>query len=315
MKTPIALLLLLIPIFLFVLELCRLKKKTNFFYNVSFYREKNKAASVFRIKQIYLASLYAIGMIFFIIALSNPYVISGTRDVISSKPAFTKDTIFLFDISQSMLADDGDNLTRLERSKRAATSIVAAGDGRFGIVVFKGEAFTKLPLTSNKNIVINTINNLHPDLFSAPGTDVGRGLLRAVESFPSHENTDKRLYLFTDAEEPDKGSFPRLRNAIRDAIIENNISLYIIPPNKKTGSPVPDRDVISVPDMEMVNTLARLPNSSVVSFQDLSRTIPLSLSPKGRHAEYSFSLFFSFMGFIIFIAALLLRGIKWQNII
>jgi hypothetical protein len=203
----------------------------------------------------------------------------------------------------------------LEKNKKAAINLVAAKDGRFGIVVFKGEAFTMLPLTTNKNSVVHIIETLSPDLFSATGTDVGKGLLRAVESFPSHENTDKRLFIFTDAEEPDKGSFPRLRNAITDTIIRNNISLYIIPPDKKTGSPVPDRDVISVPDMEMINTLARLPNSSVVSLSDLSRAIPLSLSHKGSHVEYSFSLLFSFMGFFIFIIALLLRGIKWQNIV
>jgi len=312
MKNPIALILIIIPILLFIFELRKLKEKTNYFYTVSFYREKNKAASIFRIKQLYIISLYTISMLFFIIALSSPYVISKKRDAVSNKPFFAKDTIFLFDISQSMLADDGDNLGRLEKSKRAATALVAAEDGRFGLVVFKGNGFTMLPLTGNKNSVINTIMSLSPDLYTETGTDIGKGLLKAVESFPNHENTDKRLYVFTDGEEPEKGSFSKLRNIIAD-IVKNNISLYIIPPDKKSGSPVPGRDVISVPDMKMINTLGKLPNSSVISIKDLSMTA--SIVNKNDSAEYSFSLFFSLAGFIIFLIALLLRGIKWQNII
>ena len=314
MKNPAALLLLLIPLLLFIFEMRKLKGKTNFFYTLSFYREKNKAASIFRVKQLYIVSLYTIGMIFFIIALASPYVLSARRDVIQSKPFFDKDTIFLFDISQSMLADDGDDLSRLEKSKRAAASLVAADDGRFGIVVFKGEAFTMLPLTSNKNSVINTIMSLSPDLFSAAGTDIGKGLLRAFESFPDHENTEKRLYVFTDGEEPEKGSFSRSRNVIAETISQNNISLYIIPPDKKSGSPVPDRDIISIPDMQMINSLNRLPNTFIISIRDLN-TLSLFSSYRSDSAEYSFSLLFSLAGFIIFLIALLLRGVKWQNII
>ena len=314
MKNPMALFLLFIPIFLFIFELRRLKKKTNFFYTISFYREKNRAALVFRIKQLYLISLYTMGMIFLIIAFSNPYIISEKRDVLPSNPFFTTDTIFLFDISQSMLADDGDNLSRLEKGKKAAISLVAAEDGRFGVVVFKGEPFTILPLAGSKSSAINTIAGLSPDLYSATGTDIGRGLLRAVESFPVDENTDKKLYLFTDGEEPARGSFPRLKNIIEETMIKNNIFLYITPPDNKSGSPVPDRDVISVPDMRMINTLGNLPNSSVISIADFSLNTPFS-SLHRDSAEYSFSLFFSLIGIILFIVALLLRGAKWQDII
>ncbi len=315
MKNPAALILIFIPLFLFIFELRKIKEKTNFFYTVSFYREKTKASSIFRIKQLYLISLYTIGMIFFIIALSCPYIISKNNNTVSNKPFFTKDSIFLFDISQSMLADDSDNLSRLEKSKRAAASLVAAEDGRFGIVIFKGDAFTMLPLTNNKNSVIDAIINLSPDLYSEAGTDIGKGLVKAVESFPDYENTDKKIYLFTDGEEPDKGSFSRLKNIITDTIIKNNISLYIIPPDKKTGSPVPDRDAISVPNMKMINTLDKLPDSFIISIKDLSSSISSSSAYKQDLKEYSFSLFFLLTGFIIFMIALLLKGIKWQNII
>jgi hypothetical protein len=254
-------------------------------------------------------------MLFFIVALSSPYVIAERRNVVLNKPYFTKDTIFLFDISQSMLADDGDNLSRLEKGKKAAAALVGAKDGRFGVVVFKGDAFTLLPLTTNKNSAINVIINLSPDMYSVPGTDIGKGLLRAVESFSNYENTEKIIYLFTDGEEPEKGNFSKYKNIITDTIIKNSISLYIIPPDKKTGSAVPDRDVISVPDMKMINTLARLPDTSVISIKDLTSGASFTPAYKKDSGEYSFSLFFSLAGFIIFIIALLLRGVKWQNII
>ena len=314
MKNPIALILMFIPIFLFIFELRKLKGKVSFFYTVSFYREKNKAASIFRIKQLYIISLYTISMLLFIVALSSPYVISKKKDVMPNKPFFAKDTIFLFDISQSMLADDGNNLSRLEKSKRAATALVNAEDARFGIVIFKGDAFTLLPLTNNKKSVLDVIAGLSPGLYSETGTDIGKGLLKAVESFSNYENTDKNLYIFTDGEEPWKGSFSRSKKIIEEIIIKNNISLYIIHPDKKSGSPVPERDAISVPDMKTINALSNLPNSYIISVKDLTPSVQL-YSLKNDLAEYSFSLFFSLAGFIIFIIALMLRGIKWQNII
>jgi hypothetical protein len=64
----------------------------------------------------------------------------------------------------------------------------------------------------------------------------------------------------------------------------------------------------------MINTLNKLPDSSIISIKDLSLAIPSS-SHKNDSAEYSFSLFFSIAGFIIFLIALLLRGVKWQNIV
>ncbi|MCP5515562.1 MAG: VWA domain-containing protein [Spirochaetales bacterium] len=314
MKNPEILLLLLVPLAVFYTALKTGTDRSDFFYTVTVYRRKKEAASLFKIKYFYLAVLYCFGMSLIILSLSSPFVIlKNKKEDGGLSSAFLKDTLFVFDISRSMLSDDGDGESRLEKSKKAAAEIISRTTGRSGIVIFKGDAYTLIPLAENRhNAVIDSLSGISPDIYSQAGTDIGKGLSKALASFPLHEKTEKIIYLFTDGEEPEKGSFDDTAQAIGKKIRDNNISLFIIPPDRKSASPVPGSDILSTPDFEMIGELGNLPGARVLSYNEI---IHAPSAPMETAGENDLSRYFTASGILILLAALFLKGIKWRGII
>ncbi|MDX9801295.1 MAG: VWA domain-containing protein [Spirochaetia bacterium] len=314
MKNPEALLFFIVPLAFLYTILKSGKKRGDFFYTFSVYRRKNEAAAVFRIKLFYLAVLYCTGLCLIIISLSSPFItVKKIRQEGVSSSAFTRDIIFILDISRSMLSDDGDGMSRLEKSKKAAEGVITDRNGRFGVVVFKGDAYTLLPLTENRhNTVADIIHKLEPDIYSSAGTDIGKGLLKSLASFPLHENTEKIIYLFTDGEEPEKGLFSSLKKSISDRLKDNNILLFIIPPDNKAAAFVPGTEIFSTPDFKMIEELGTLPGAKILSYNEINRSRHLSMESS---KETDLSGYFAASGLLIFLAALFLKGIKWRGII
>ena len=88
--------------------------------------------------------LRLLGLSFFIIALARPQSSTSWQNTTTEGI----DIILSMDISPSMLAEDF-KPNRLEASKKVAIEFIEKRpDDRIGMVVFSGEAFTQVPLTS-----------------------------------------------------------------------------------------------------------------------------------------------------------------------
>jgi Ca-activated chloride channel family protein len=109
------------------------------------------------------------------------------------------DIIMAVDISPSMLARDL-KPNRLEALKEVAQKFV---DGRLtdriGLVIYAGESFAQVPLTTDHNIVKNAIKDLKYDMLE-PGTAIGMGLATAVNRIKESESISKVIILLTDGE-------------------------------------------------------------------------------------------------------------------
>lgn len=310
-----------VPLVFFIYLASGRKERKNFFYAFFCGRDKEQAAALFGIKYIYVAYAYCSSLVFLILALAWPSP-DGEKGLQHSGYApFARDIIFVFDISRSMLSDDGDGKSRLEKGVKAATSMVSSLENdRAGIVVFKGDGYNLVPLTPGLKAVSNVFAALNPEMFSSSGTDIGKGLTVMAESFPDHENTKKTAYLFTDGEEPEGGCFDSCRKFIEAAMIEKDISLFIVPPDKKEGSIIPFSDIVSTPDMKMMEKLARLPGAKIISFSEIHDTIRGAAPEAQAAGKLSFKWFsypglFTLAGVLLFFTAMILRGSKWQGVI
>lgn len=313
MKEPWYLAFLIIPVFIFFFEIKKSKSKTDFFYTVSALINKEKGASVFKIKHFCLTLLYCISMVLFVVALSSPTVIHKEDILTASAKPFAGDTIFLFDISNSMFADDG-GISRLEKSKQAAYRLTVGSTERYGIVVFKGDGFLLVPLTGSKEGVLSAISLLEPDIYSETGTDIGKGLLKTILSFPDNENTSKKIYLFTDGEEPEKGSFSFIHQAISKEIEAQKIKLFVIPPENKEAFPIGETGIVTKTDIDMINRIASLPSASLLEYKNIfSEAIPEIETVKT--IETDLTVFFAAIGFVFFTVAIFVRRVKWQRFI
>ena len=109
------------------------------------------------------------------------------------------DIVMAVDISPSMLAKDL-KPNRLEALKSVAQKFVDARPAdRLALVIYAGESFAQVPLTTDHRIVKNAIADLRYDMLEN-GTAIGMGLATAVNRIKESESVSKVIILLTDGE-------------------------------------------------------------------------------------------------------------------
>lgn len=107
------------------------------------------------------------------------------------------DIILAQDVSGSMLARDL-KPDRLEASKKMAAEFVEGRPtDRMGLVVFSGESFTQVPLTTDHGIMLNMLKELKSGMIE-DGTAIGDGLATAINRLKDSEAISKVIILLTD---------------------------------------------------------------------------------------------------------------------
>jgi len=130
-----------------------------------------------------------------IIALARPQ----TRNDEELKMGEGFDIVLCLDVSGSMSAQDL-LPNRLEASKALAAEFVdLRPTDRIGVVIFSGESFTLVPLTTDKSILKSQIFNIQRGLLE-DGTAIGDGLGVSVDRLKNSKAKTKLIILLTDGE-------------------------------------------------------------------------------------------------------------------
>lgn len=109
------------------------------------------------------------------------------------------DIVLAMDISSSMLAADL-KPDRLEASKAVASDFVVGRPGdRMGLVVFSGETFTQVPLTTDHSMMLNMLKDMKCGMLE-DGTAIGDGLASAINRLKDSEAISKVVILLTDGD-------------------------------------------------------------------------------------------------------------------
>ncbi|CAD7812162.1 hypothetical protein CHRY9390_02473 [Chryseobacterium aquaeductus] len=128
------------------------------------------------------------------IAMARPRTFTISQDRDDTKGI---DIMFAVDVSLSMLSKDlsPDRLTALKEI--AIQFVEKRPNDRIGVVTYASEAFTKVPVTSDHQVVINEFKNLNTiELY--PGTAIGEGLSVAVNHLRTSKAKSKIIILMTD---------------------------------------------------------------------------------------------------------------------
>lgn len=108
------------------------------------------------------------------------------------------DIVLSIDISASMLSRDLQP-NRLEAAKEVAADFVAKREtDNIGIVIFSGEGFTLLPMTTHQAMLVNTINEININMLDADGTAIGDGIATAINRIEGGKAKSKSIILLTD---------------------------------------------------------------------------------------------------------------------
>lgn len=131
-----------------------------------------------------------------IVALAEP---RNRQERVQTSGTEGIDIVLAVDVSTSMLARDL-KPNRLEALKEVAANFAEGRPtDRLGLVVYSGEAFTQVPLTTDRGILQNALNSLKSGMLQ-DGTAIGLGLATAVNRLKESEAKSKVIILLTDGE-------------------------------------------------------------------------------------------------------------------
>lgn len=142
--------------------------------------------------------------------------------------------VIAIDVSNSMLARDV-NPDRLSRAKQMLTRIIdERRNDKVAIVVFAGEAFVQLPMTSDIQAAKIFLDNINPSLVPVQGTVIGSAINIAMNSFTSDKEVDKSIILITDGEGHEDNAVEMAGKAANAGIQINVVGI-----GTPEGAPVP----------------------------------------------------------------------------
>ncbi len=143
----------------------------------------------------FLPLLRVAALVLMVIALARPRLDLSEESV----TAEGIDIVLTMDLSTSMGAQDFDP-NRLEVAKQVARNFVSRREyDRIGLVAYAGEAYTKAPLTVDKEIIDRFISELEMGEIT-DGTAIGLGLETAINRLKDSEAASKIIILLTDGE-------------------------------------------------------------------------------------------------------------------
>lgn len=140
---------------------------------------------------LFVLQLGVIGCI--IIILARPQ----TRDSWHTSTVEGTDIVLALDISTSMLARDF-KPDRFEAAKDVAAKFVSGRDGdNIGVVIFAAESFTAIPMTTDRSVIANYINDIKMGMLQ-DGTAIGDGLATSINRIKDGKAKSKSIILLTD---------------------------------------------------------------------------------------------------------------------
>lgn len=209
--------LLLIPIIIYLF----LRKRSNLGITVPGI-EPLRAYKIKSKKYLLGKYLILLSLILMCVALARPQMIYENRVV--KKNGI--DIAISLDLSQSMLQDDF-SPNRLEKAKEVLGEFIdKRGNDRLSLIVFGGDAYTKVPLTFDHNVVKEMVSKLTvDDITSNNRTAIGMGIGVALNRLKNSEAKSKVIILLTDGENNSGEMSP---SAVADIAKELGIKIYTI---------------------------------------------------------------------------------------
>ena len=165
-----------------------------------------------------------------IVMLARPQM--GTK--INHEKRVGIETIIAMDISNSMRAEDIVP-NRLDRSKMMVENLVDHfTNDKIGLIVFAGDAFVQLPITSDYVSAKMFLSSIDPSMMASQGTDIARAIEMASHSFTQEEGIGKAIVVITDGEDHEGGAVEAA-----EAAKKIGMRVYVLGVGSTQGAPIP----------------------------------------------------------------------------
>lgn len=265
-------LLIIIPVIIVIrlLEMRKRKLKLKKFGDLSLLKQLMPDVSSSRKSLKFWLMIAALALL--IVMLARPQM--GTR--ISQEKRKGIEVIISLDISNSMRAEDVVP-SRLDKSKMLVENMVDNfTNDKVGLVVFAGDAFIQLPITSDYVSAKMFLQNTDPSLIATQGTDLAGAIELSSKSFTQQDKVGRAILIITDGEDHEGGAIEAAEKARK-----NGIRVFVLGVGSTKGSPVPDgnggymkdnsgQEVISALNEEMCKQVAQAGGGAYIHVDNTS---------------------------------------------
>jgi Ca-activated chloride channel family protein len=142
--------------------------------------------------------------------------------------------LLCLDVSNSMLAEDHDP-NRLELAKRSMQQVIRnLGGDRVGVIVFAGEAYTTLPLTTDYEAAKIFVDGISTGIVTRQGTAIGAAIDLGLASFSGEPGVERALVIITDGEDHEGGAPQAVRRANEAGVVVHAVGI-----GSSQGAPIP----------------------------------------------------------------------------
>ncbi|MFA6807100.1 MAG: VWA domain-containing protein, partial [Bacteroidales bacterium] len=180
--------------------------------------------------------------------------------------------MILLDVSNSMKTEDIVP-SRLEKAKMAISHMIdKLNDDKIGLIVFAGDAYVQLPITTDYSSAKMFLSSVNPKMVPVQGTAIGRAIELGINSFPENTKTSKAMIVITDGENHEDDAVKAAQMAAEKGIYVHTIGMGLetggpIPSNAANGEYVKDdkgNPVISKLDEKMLQEIASAGNGMYI---------------------------------------------------
>lgn len=181
-------------------------------------------------KPVLKFTILMLALAFMLIAAANPQIGSKMEEIKREGV----EVIIALDISNSMLAEDV-KPSRLELARLSISKLIDnLNSDRIGLVLFAGDAYLQLPLTTDYSAAKLMLSTVSTGLIDMQGTAIGRALELSMKSFSKDETRNKAIILITDGENHEDDALSIAAEAAEQGIVIHTIGMGSI-----AGSPIP----------------------------------------------------------------------------
>ncbi len=219
-------------------------------------------------RPVYKFAIMLLAFCFLVIAIAGPQFGSKLRKI-KRKGV---EVVIALDVSNSMLAQDI-KPNRLESAKRAISKMVDnLNNDKIGLIVFAGEAYTQLPITTDYSSAKLFLSTINTDIVPIQGTAIGSAINLASKSFTPDSEASKAIIVITDGENHEDDATAAAKAALEQGIVVHTIAMGLpkgapIPIKGKSGQFRQDEDgnvVISKLDEKMLAEIAEAGGGNMI---------------------------------------------------
>ncbi|MCF8364901.1 MAG: VWA domain-containing protein [Bacteroidales bacterium] len=176
--------------------------------------------------------LLLFAFVLIILGLANPQI-GSKLETVERKGI---DIVIAIDVSNSMLAEDI-KPNRIQRARQAISKLVdELKNDRIGIVVFAGNAYTQLPITTDYSAAKLFLSTINTDIVPTQGTAIAEAIELSMDAFGENDH-NKAIIIITDGEDHEGDAIVAAKKAV-----EKGIKIYTIGMGLPEGAPIPVYD-------------------------------------------------------------------------